>query len=491
MELLSLAFGFVVFLVIAVIAAPIVICVLLYKNSEKSYREWAENVAHKREYLSDEEIAKQKMQQILKEDEKEKEKIIKAVKNSVKETEWMEFDLSECEETIKTISFVLSSKREAFDFSKKFNHYEVPPKYSAVNVTITLKYPDMDAFKVLWEYKSAKIETSIDCENYDFPYYKKREKLNNIYLAEIENLEKKYFSTADKYIVFPYKYEVVRRNPQEIIDLHEYWQPDDTKITRFFEYPDYSESGYIKIDVRERTYGLISGESYYTDEAIYLAKYRTTDYFHQTNNIMALNSFESDDKGRLAEFILPKLLFDNHSDEYIRKLYNVYMPIGEQEIDVLVLTKKGLFVLECKNRRLPIGFESVSSEYWKSGKNDSFYNPVLQNKGHITCLSESLKGRFPVDEIPIYNYVVFLSDGKNSTFIRECDIEVEEILANDQTLYIGSEGFATAGVEGIFENNEDVLSEETIDKIYDFLYPGTQYSQEKKEEIIKRHKGVK
>ncbi len=82
-------------------------------------------------------------------------------------------------------------------------------------------------------------------------------------------------------------------------------------------------------------------------------------------------------------------------------LRNIYVPRSNgttSEIDLLYITRKGLFVIESKNY---VGY-IFGNEHWKmwtstvyAGKNwlgfkkvdkNKFYNPIWQNKSHITAL---------------------------------------------------------------------------------------------------------
>ncbi len=72
-------------------------------------------------------------------------------------------------------------------------------------------------------------------------------------------------------------------------------------------------------------------------------------------------------------------------------LRNIYLPTskGTTETDLLMLTRKGIFVFEIKNYRGVIYGDERYNEWIKvlgNGKKVSFYNPVWQNEGHIRAL---------------------------------------------------------------------------------------------------------
>lgn len=91
---------------------------------------------------------------------------------------------------------------------------------------------------------------------------------------------------------------------------------------------------------------------------------------------------------------------------------NVYVPYGNgqtSEIDLLVVSKKGLFVFECKNYGGNI-YGNAKYQRWvqyMGGKKSYFYNPLLQNKSHVKHLGDFLK-----IDVPIVSLVSTNSRGK-------------------------------------------------------------------------------
>ena len=145
--------------------------------------------------------------------------------------------------------------------------------------------------------------------------------------------------------------------------------------------------------------------------AVYIVqkkRYEKTEYYQQTQNpysSVLLN------KGRLGEFYTYKYL--KSVAGYKRYLFNLYVPKsnGETtELDVVLLHESGIYVFESKNYSGWI-FGTESQQYWtqtlptgrgRSQKNQ-FYNPILQNKGHLKWLQA-----FIADQtLPFYSYIVF------------------------------------------------------------------------------------
>lgn len=96
-------------------------------------------------------------------------------------------------------------------------------------------------------------------------------------------------------------------------------------------------------------------------------------------------------------------------------LRNVYIPTKTgktSEIDLLVISKKGLFVFECKNYGGNI-YGDAKRQNWIQyigNQKNYFYSPLLQNKNHVKHLKEFLaKDKI---EAPIIPLVTTISRGK-------------------------------------------------------------------------------
>lgn len=82
---------------------------------------------------------------------------------------------------------------------------------------------------------------------------------------------------------------------------------------------------------------------------------------------------------------------------------NVYIPISDNrtaEIDLIIVSKKGLFVIECKNYAGNI-YGDMNRKKWiqyVGSKKSYFYNPFLQNLGHVKALKNYFKdfGEMPI-----------------------------------------------------------------------------------------------
>ncbi len=101
------------------------------------------------------------------------------------------------------------------------------------------------------------------------------------------------------------------------------------------------------------------------------------------------------DAGKSGERIIYKTLTHDFKIPENQILRNVYIPTKggkTSEIDLLVVSKKGLFVFECKNYAGNI-YGDAKRDKWVQylGKKKSyFYSPLLQNKNHAKYLKDFL-----------------------------------------------------------------------------------------------------
>lgn len=91
-------------------------------------------------------------------------------------------------------------------------------------------------------------------------------------------------------------------------------------------------------------------------------------------------------------------------DQY-RVLNDVIIPTpnGSSQIDHLVVSVFGIFVIETKNYSGWI-LGAEHAEYWTPniyGKKYKIYNPILQNAGHVRALRRILKDFEPLPILPI------------------------------------------------------------------------------------------
>ncbi len=199
-------------------------------------------------------------------------------------------------------------------------------------------------------------------------------------------------------------------------------------------------------------------------------QYEKTEYYQQTKNSYMSVQFN---KGLLGEFYTYKYL--KSLAGYKKYLFNLYIPKsnGEStEVDVVLLHESGIYVLESKNYSGWI-FGTESQQYWtqtlpvgqgRSQKNQ-FYNPILQNKGHIKWLQIFLDDQ----TLSFYSYIVF-SDRctlKNITLTSGN----HHVVNRYDLLSAIQQNVTKVGIQ---------LSPNKIDNLFQKLYPLTQIDETEK-----------
>lgn len=137
-------------------------------------------------------------------------------------------------------------------------------------------------------------------------------------------------------------------------------------------------------------------------------------------------------------------------------LRNIYLPKenGETaEIDVIYITKKGIFIFESKNYSGWI-FGDEKSRYWTAtlpnGVKNRFYNPIWQNNSHMKWMRKYIG-----EDIPLFSIIVF----SNRCGLKKVTVYSEDIkvIQRDQTY---------AAVRDIWKANHDAFSDEQVEKLY-------------------------
>ncbi len=120
------------------------------------------------------------------------------------------------------------------------------------------------------------------------------------------------------------------------------------------------------------------------------------------------------DAGSSGERAVYRTLIDDIHIPDNQILRNVYIPnnkSGTSEIDLLVISKKGLFVFEVKNYGGKI-YGDMKRQKWiqyLGGKKTYFYNPFRQNKTHCENL-QNLISKY--GEIPIVPLLTTIARGE-------------------------------------------------------------------------------
>lgn len=204
-------------------------------------------------------------------------------------------------------------------------------------------------------------------------------------------------------------------------------------------------------------------------------QYEKTEYYQQTKNPFMSVQFN---KGLLGEFYTYKYL--KSLAGYKRYLFNLYLPKnnGEYtELDVVLLHESGIYVFESKNYSGWI-FGTESQQYWTQtlpvgrggSQKNQFYNPILQNKGHLKWLQTFLDDQ----TVPFYSYIVF-SD--------RCILK--DITLTSGNHYVVNRYDLFSSVQQNITKTGIQLSSDKIDNIFDKLYPLTQIDEAEKSAHIR------
>lgn len=181
------------------------------------------------------------------------------------------------------------------------------------------------------------------------------------------------------------------------------------------------------------------------------------------------------DLGRNGEYMTYRHLksYENNGAKF---LFNVYIPKdnGETtELDVVMISKTGIFVFESKNYSGWI-FGTETQQYWyqtlptgkgKKQKN-KFFNPVLQNRSHIKHLQLYLNFE---KNFPIYSIIVFS---------ERCTLKNINMKSPD--IHVIKRDQLVSTVNEIYLQPTEYLSAEDIQQIYDKLYQQTQVDEQTK-----------
>ena len=191
--------------------------------------------------------------------------------------------------------------------------------------------------------------------------------------------------------------------------------------------------------------------------------------------------FDDSWTGKYGEFLLKSELdMGRLTGKKGRILRNVYVPTDDgktTEIDVLFITQKGLIVFESKNYSGWIFGREEDANWTMSLPNKEkhrFYNPIRQNKGHIKWLVKC------VGEVPTFSVIAFS---------ERC--ELKSISVSSKNVWVIQRPQTNSVVRSIWKENEDILSEEQIDTIYEKLKGFTKVSEEVKEEHIRYTRNLK
>lgn len=136
-------------------------------------------------------------------------------------------------------------------------------------------------------------------------------------------------------------------------------------------------------------------------------------YLNHRRNMELLCSVSSPTRGTRAErkLIIKMLKKGVHPKAIFHDLYLKRKSGGYSQIDLVVATPQGLVAIEVKDYSGWL-FGCEKQRYWTQilnyGKEKyRFYNPIMQNAGHIKALKEQ---SLQFAQLPVYNIVLFDGD---------------------------------------------------------------------------------
>lgn len=167
-------------------------------------------------------------------------------------------------------------------------------------------------------------------------------------------------------------------------------------------------------------------------------------------------------KGFYGEFLVFCELYKNIPGN-CKVLMNLNIPTeGEKttEVDLILIHETGIYVFEIKHYKGTIYGDdtgNIWTQYFRTVKNNTFKNPILQNAYHISALKNIF------EDIPIKSVVVFTNN--------ECDLRVKNSNANVTLCPLYN---LNSSLEYNFRNSEIIFSMVEIDEIFNKL---SKYSQ--------------
>lgn len=158
---------------------------------------------------------------------------------------------------------------------------------------------------------------------------------------------------------------------------------------------------------------------------------------------------------------------------YKKIIRNAYIPYkgGTSEIDLIMLTEFGIYVIESKNYSGWI-FGNKNNKNWTVSYNkktkERLYNPIWQNNSHIKALT---------------NYLQITDNGINSLIIFGGGAELKKVPKNTPTRKIIYDN-QIANVFRYEAEKPKIFTEDYIEKLYNLLEPTTHVTEDVRQKHI-------
>lgn len=195
------------------------------------------------------------------------------------------------------------------------------------------------------------------------------------------------------------------------------------------------------------------------------------DRLNELNRKIFASRFGFTPLGETGENIIEYDLINLHF--YKKILRNLYIPYNGKtsEIDLVMLTEFGIYVIESKNYSGWI-FGSENNKYWTVSYNrntkERLYNPIWQNNTHIKAL---------------INYLKIADNGINSIIIFGGDAELKKVPQNIPTRQIIYD-YQIIDMFDYEMTKPKIFTAEYIEKLYNILEPTTHVTEDVRQQHI-------
>jgi len=196
-------------------------------------------------------------------------------------------------------------------------------------------------------------------------------------------------------------------------------------------------------------YGLIAFALVLLPEYI---RYRGSNYKAASGNNFFKAVFNRGNYGEFLTFSYLEKLDGNH-----KLMTNLYIPKGDgttTELDLIMISNTGIYVFESKNYSGWI-FGDEKNKNWtqtlQNKQKNKFYNPIWQNKGHISAL-KSVVG---MDEKTFKSYIIFS---------KRCTLKRINVTSPDVKVIKRNTLLKTIKVD--IGNSPQLLADHQINEIY-------------------------
>lgn len=186
----------------------------------------------------------------------------------------------------------------------------------------------------------------------------------------------------------------------------------------------------------------------------YIVKHKHYKLYRQITNTRISNI----EKGKIGEAIIVNHI-KKKIDIYHKIIQNVILSKDEKEteVDIILITCVGIYVIESKNFKGYIygtDTEKIWTEWFSNDYKYHFDNPILQNQYHIEFMAHSLK----LDLSYFRSYIVFGDDAK----LQKITIQEEN---KSKVVVINNKDLISKLIEDM-HSRDIILSHEQIDKMY-------------------------